>query len=259
MIEKHIFSRVISNEKIARDTYVMVLTANDDIMTYFRPGQFAHIKLPASASRLLRRPISVNYADYAEKTLHFAYLITGEGTKRLSHCAAGDQLDILAPLGQGFKVKDNHRKIWLVGGGIGIAPLLTLGNFYKDREYSAFLGYKSREYAYQTADFENFCKHVFIASDDGTIGERDFVTTVLQKQLEKEKPDLILSCGPLPMFRALKKVWEQAGADVDTQVSMEQHMGCGVGGCYTCTCMVAGSMKRVCIDGPVFDIREVAL
>lgn len=259
MIKKHDICRVASLEPLAKDTYALTLKVNGDMLKYFRPGQFAHIRLPHAGEYLLRRPISVNTIDREAETMRFAFLIQGEGTRRLSQCRPGDELDILAPLGQGFKVKESHQKIWLVGGGIGIAPLLSLRDTVPGREYTAFLGYKSREYAYERKEFEGFCKAVHVTSDDGSIGEKNFVTEALRRELEKEKPDVILSCGPLPMFRSLKRVWEEDGKNVETQVSMEQHMGCGTGGCYTCTCMVAGAMKRVCMDGPVFDIREVEL
>ena len=260
MLNKHLTLEVLSNHQIAEDTYALTLSAPPEILREFVPGQFAHIELPGEdESRLLRRPISVNYVDFARSTLHFAYLLVGAGTRRLSKTAAGEKLDVLAPLGHGFQVEERHKRIWLVGGGIGIAPLYSLFDCYKDREYTAFLGYKSAKYAYEIEAFRRSCREVFVTSDDGTLGEEGFVTDVLARELRKGKPDLILSCGPTPMFRALKAVWEEAGGDIETQVSLEQHMGCGTGGCYTCTALVAGSMKRVCVDGPVFPIQEVSV
>ena len=126
MIKKHDICRVASLEPLAKDTYALTLKVNGDMLKYFRPGQFAHIRLPHAGEHLLRRPISVNTIDREAGTMRFAFLTQGEGTRRLSQCRPGDELDILAPLGQGFKVKESHQKIWLVGGGIGIAPLLSL-------------------------------------------------------------------------------------------------------------------------------------
>ena len=256
---KHYEAEVLENKQIAKNTFLLTLAAHDDTIKFFRPGQFAHIKIPNSDAMLLRRPISINRLDVDRKQMQFAYLLMGKGTRRLSQIPPEERLDILAPMGQGFKIRENHKKIYMVGGGIGIAPLLSVADYYQDRSFTAFLGYKSADYAYQTKEFGALCDKVVITSDDGTIGAKGFVTDALKEELKREKPDLIISCGPPPMFRALKKVWKEVSPEVETQVSMEQHMGCGAGGCYTCTCMVAGSMKRVCMDGPVFDIREVEL
>lgn len=257
-MEKQCFAEVIENKPIAQKTYLLTVRVTDEMVRLFVPGQFAHIKVPHSDSRLLRRPISIHAVEESEATMQFAYLVQGEGTQRIAASVPGDALDILAPLGNGFAIRPEHKKIWLVGGGIGIAPLYSLKNAYPDRSYRAFLGYKSSEYIYETERFEAFCASTAILTDDGSAGEKGFVTDALARALEKEKPDVILACGPTPMFRSLRAVWEKCGR-VETQISMEQHMGCGVGGCYTCTCGVGGKMKRVCVDGPVFDIGEVEL
>ena len=149
--------------------------------------------------------------------------------------------------------------MFLVGGGVGIAPLLTVTQRWPDKHYEAYLGYRGIDYAYCVDDFKGSCSEVFITSNDGTVGRKGFVTEELQERLGDFKPDMVLACGPLPMLRSLKAVI----GDVPAQVSMEQRMGCGFGACAVCVCGVKehGSLeyKKVCIEGPVFDLKEVEL
>ena len=252
MIKKHTTERVLSNELIAQNTYLMKLTCSEDAMRFYRPGQFAHIEIPHARELLLRRPISINYVDFEKKEVHIAYNAIGKGTKLLSLVRPGDTLDVLMPMGNGFMLKDDMKKVWLIGGGIGIAPLKSLSCKYPDREYTAFLGYRSKECVYQIQDFESFAT-THVATDDGTFGVAGFCTNLLADELSKDKPDVILAGGPLVFFRTLARVI----GDVPAFVSMEQHMGCGTGGCATCVCKIGGEYKKVCTQGPVFDIREV--
>lgn len=258
-MQKKITGTVISNEKIAKDTMEMVLHVPDFEEALFVPGSFAHIKIPEANELLLRRPISIHYYDFAKKELHFAYLVVGKGTKLLSQAMPGQQLDLLAPLGNGFCLNPEQKKVWLVGGGIGIAPLLSLKNVYEDREFTAFLGYKSREYLYKQEAFAEFCREVHLCTDDGSAGEKGFVTQLVAEQMKGQVPDVILACGPMPMLYALKEA--VAGQPVKVLASLEEHMGCGVGGCAVCTCKIGKEdeydYKKVCLDGPVFDLKEV--
>lgn len=254
MIKKHFTERVISNDLVAQNTYLMKLTCTEDFIRYFRPGQFAHIEIPHAKELLLRRPISINFVDVNKKEVHLIYAVVGKGTKLLTLVNKGDYLDVLMPLGNGFQLKDDMKKVWLIGGGIGVAPLKSLVVKYPDREYSAFLGYRTAECVYEVQDFETFSK-AYVATDDGTFGEHGFCTNLLRARLQSEKPDVILSCGPLPFFKSLAKVLE--GTDIPTYVSMEQHMGCGTGGCAVCVCKINGQHKKVCIEGPVFNMKEV--
>jgi len=123
---------------------------------------------------------------------------------------------------------------------------------FQDREYKAFLGFRSKNYVFGEDRFRMNAE-THITTDDGSYCVKGFCTDVLKQELEKDTPDVILSCGPFPFFRALARVV----GDVPTQVSMEQRMGCGTGGCSTCVCGVGGEYRRVCVEGPVFDIKEV--
>jgi len=255
MLNKKLNSLVVSNDEIARNIYTLVLEVAPETQKLFRPGQFAHIKIPDADALLLRRPISINKMDFEHGHMLLTYRIMGEGTRRLAEVKAGSRIDVLAPLGNGFHVTEQAKNIWLVGGGIGIAPLLSPGNVYPDRRYTAFLGYKNQDDAYQIEDFKAFCADVLIASDDGSIGRKCLVTDLVKERLETESPDLILACGPGPMFRSLKAI----KTDAEIQASLEQHMGCGTGGCATCVCKIGEDYKKVCLEGPVFPLREVSL
>lgn len=246
-------ARVESNRLIADNAYKMVMHVERDIVDAAKPGQFIHIDVPGSDSRILRRPISINYMD--GDRLAIVYAVVGDGTRRLTSVREGEKLDILAPLGNGFAVDNDAKKVWIVGGGIGVAPMLFAARAFADREIEAFLGYRTRTAIYETELFDEVCKCVTVTTDDLTLGKHRFVTEPIKERLQTERPDVILACGPLPMFRALK----EAVQDVPLYLSMEQRMGCGMGGCYTCTCKTKNGMKRVCKDGPVFRAEEVEL
>ncbi|MGI6154091.1 MAG: dihydroorotate dehydrogenase electron transfer subunit [Christensenellaceae bacterium] len=252
MIQKHFTEEIIGNEQLSENTWRMRLTCSDAVLRLFRPGQFAHIKVPGMEESLLRRPISINKVDYERKEVHIAYAQMGKGTKRLAELRAGEKLDLLMPMGNGYKITDDMKKIWLIGGGIGIAPLMSVFGKFPDREYTAFLGFKGKAFVYMEEEFRA-AADTYISTDDGSYCEKGFCTDLMKKKLLEDKPDVVLSCGPLPFFKALAKV----AGHLPVQVSMEQHMGCGTGGCATCVCKVGGEYKRVCVNGPVFDMREV--
>ena len=256
MFRKHNTAIATENLLIAKDIYQMKLTVPPESLEFFRPGQFANIKIPGSAELLLRRPISINDFDLKLNQIQIAYLLIGEGTKRLAAVRAGDELDILFPLGIGFRLADSQKKVLLIGGGIGIAPLLSVMTYYPDREYTALLGFRSNEYCYQLDAFNKKAR-VYVTTNDGTLGEKGFATDRLEEMLQKDAPDVILACGPQCFFETLKGIVSRY--PVLTYVSLEQHMGCGTGGCSTCVCAVAGENKRICVEGPVFDFAEVEL
>ncbi len=256
MTSKHIRAAVLENSLIAKCTYQMKLQVPCASLEFFRPGQFAHIRIPGSAELLLRRPISINNFSANEGWIQLAYLAAGKGTHRLSCAQPGDELDILFPLGNGFKLDAGHKKVLLVGGGIGIAPLLSVITYYPDREYAALLGYRSRDCVYQEEEFEKKAETI-VSTDDGTFGRGGFCTDPLPGMLESFRPDVILACGPTFFFSTLKRLTKDIGIPV--YASLEQHMGCGTGGCSVCVCKIAGEHRRVCVEGPVFKLAEVEL
>ena len=256
MVSKHFKAVVTENREIAFNTYQMRLTVDERHMKFFRPGQFAHIEIPDSRDLLLRRPISVNDFDSAANMIQFAYTVMGEGTKRLQKVAGGDYLDILFPLGNGFKLEERHKKVVLIGGGIGNAPLLSVMTYYPDRQYFALLGFRSEHCVYQIEEFQKKAD-VRVTTDDGSFGVKGFSTDLLEDCIKRENPDVILACGPGVFFATLKAIVDRY--NIKTYVNMEQHMGCGTGGCSVCVCKIAGENKRICVQGPVFDLSEVEL
>ncbi len=257
---KNLRTSIVSNEKIADGIYRMVLHCPGADLAHFIPGQFAHIGIPGHAEMLMKRPISINDWDDKAQTITLIYQVKGNGTQALVKTPAGTELDAILPVGRGFHLAAGDKKVFLVGGGVGIAPLPTVIKRWPDRQYEVFLGYRSLPFAYCQNDFTS-CDLVHVASDDGSIGEAGVVTTLLEKRLQEDKPDIVLSCGPTPMLRALKTVLDRFG--LRCQVSMEQRMCCGFGACATCVCGINTpdglDYRKVCVEGPVFDMQEVAL
>lgn len=214
------------------------------------PGQFVHIK--CGHSRLLRRPISI--CDVDEGFLRVVFEVRGEGTQWLSQRQVGDRLDVLGPLGNGFDLTGD--KLLLVGGGIGLPPMLHCAKAAQG-EVHVVAGVRSADRAMLAEEFKAAAKRFSLTSDDGSVGKHGFVDTLVREALEQEKGfTSILACGPKPMLRSVVKVAEAFG--VPCQVSMEERMACAVGACLGCAVQMAdGTMKHVCKDGPIFNAGEV--
>lgn len=251
---------IVENTIIAKDTYKMLLFAAP-VAEIVKPGQFIHIKIPNDNSMLLRRPFSVSNVFRESGIIEIIYRIVGRGTAALSNLKEGSMIDVLGPLGNGFKRIENMKKVFVVGGGCGIAPLKLLIKQWEDLDITSFLGFKSKEFTYDIDQFELLSNRLFVTTDDGSFGQAGLVTNVLKMELREDLPDMIISCGPTKMLSEIKK--QAKKFNVKCQVSLEERMGCGVGGCLVCVCNVGTServeYKKVCIDGPVFWSEEVEL
>ena len=238
-------------EAVRLNAFAYSFTLEAEGMTPEGPDQFVHVK--CGHSRLLRRPISI--CDWEENLLRIVFEVRGEGTEWLSRRKAGDRLDVLGPLGRGFRM-DREGRYLLVGGGIGVPPMLGCAKWTAGRS-TAVLGFRSADRAMLSEDFQKSCKEIFLCSDDGSIGRHGFVDAQVRDILEKDKDfTAVLACGPKPMLKNVAAV--AAGFGVPCQVSMEERMACGVGACLGCAIQMAdGTMKHVCKDGPVFDAEEV--
>ena len=223
------------------------------------PGQFVHVL--CEGGTYLRRPISI--ADIIDKKyIRFIFEVRGKGTAALAESKVGDELDVLGPLGNGFILSDaepadesDDGEIVLVGGGIGIFPLLGLAKSLNGRA-SVLLGFRNADAVIMTDEFEPVTKNVFISTDDGSMGYHGFITDILKNIVESNKVKAIFTCGPKPMMKIVSEIAREN--DILCQVSMEERMGCGVGACVTCTCTVkGGERRRVCKDGPIFYGEEV--
>ena len=238
-------------EAVRLNAFAYSFTLEAEGMTPEGPDQFVHVK--CGHSRLLRRPISI--CDWEENLLRIVFEVRGEGTEWLSRRKAGDRLDVLGPLGRGFRM-DREGRYLLVGGGIGVPPMLGCAKWTAGRS-TAVLGFRSADRAMLSKDFQKSCKEIFLCSDDRSIGRHGFVDAQVRDILEKDKDfTAVLACGPKPMLKNVAAVAAEFG--VPCQVSMEERMACGVGACLGCAIQMAdGTMQHVCKDGPVFDAGEV--
>jgi len=246
---------LIKKEVLAEGFYSFTLSC-PEVAAAAKPGQFVNLKVPEFS---LRRPISICEIDKEAGTLRLVFQIRGDGTEQLAKFEEGDQIDMLAPLGNGFAV-DPSEKIVVIGGGIGVPPMLELAKAYGGNA-SAILGFRDASTVILEDDFKAHCKETLLYTDNGTKGEKGFVTDGLKKLLETEKPDLICACGPEVMLKNIIKLADEAG--IRCFVSMEQRMACGVGACYVCACRMVMNGEEyfghVCKDGPVFDSKQIVL
>lgn len=243
---------VVSSRSIAEDTVEMDLRLENEIEP--QPGQFAHIEVQGV---FLRRPISV--AGYKDGLLRIIVQRVGSGSRILSEMKRGETTRILAPLGNPFPfgpASEGGGKIWIVGGGIGVAPLLYLAENFSDAgaasgQIRSFVGFRNDGLVFGTRELERFGKVEL------SVG--GFVTDTLQTALEHERPSVIYACGPEGLLRSIQKICGER--DLTAYVSLEEHMGCGIGACLVCSCKIRAQngyeYKRVCYDGPVFNLSEV--
>ena len=217
------------------------------------PGQFIAMYCN-DKSKLLPRPISICGINPTEGTLRVVYRVAGEGTKEFSEMKAGDTLEVMGPLGNGFTMK--NEKAIIIGGGIGIPPMLELAK-QLDAEKTVVLGYRTSTFLKE--EFEEVCD-VKIATEDGSQGAKGTVIDAIEKYDVEGK--VIYACGPMPMLKALAAYAEEHG--MEAQISLEERMACGIGACLGCICKSKTkdhhtnvNNTRICKDGPVFDAKEV--
>ena len=235
--------KITSNEKIARDIFKMTLAGDTSAIT--APGQFVNIKLDGF---FLRRPISV--CDCVGENLTLIYKTVGNGTERISRMAAGDELDLLTGLGNGYNTKKSGGSPLLVGGGVGVPPMYMLCRelISEGKNVTVVLGFNSKDDVFYEDEFRALGADVHIATADGTYGIKGFVTDVIKDM----QYTFFYTCGPEPMFRAMHKIMKTPG-----QYSFEERMGCGFGACMGCSCKTLTGNKRICKEGPVMESEEI--
>lgn len=246
--------RIVKKENLAKDIFRFVIDCGA-VAAVAAPGQFVHI-LPKGYT--LRRPISICEIDRTNGTITIVFAIRGDGTEALAALSAGDFVNMLAPLGHGFSLPQAKRVI-LVGGGIGVPPMLTLARHYRARAVM-ISGFRSADAVILQKEFAACDTKTILCTDDGSVGLHAMVTEPLRAEISAEKPDLICACGPTPMLRAIAALAEEF--DVPCEVSMEERMGCGIGACLVCACKTKREngeihASHVCKDGPVFNAKEV--
>ena len=222
-----------------------------------RPGQFVMV-YPGNESTILPRPISI-CEIIGGKVLRLVYRVAGKGTKEFSTYRAGDEVKVLGPLGNGFPLdKAKGKSSLLIGGGIGVPPILELSKKLKKENTTTVIGYRNDD-LFLKKDFSKYGS-VVIATEDGSFGTKgNVLDAIREKELEA---DVIFACGPMPMLRAIKKYAEEN--NMEAYISLEERMACGVGACLGCVCKTTKkdahshvNNARVCTEGPVFDAREV--
>jgi dihydroorotate dehydrogenase electron transfer subunit len=265
MMEKFV-GTVVKNKEIAEDIYSMWVYA-PDIAESAAPGQFVSL-YSSDPAHLLPRPISICDVNAEKKRVRFVYRVVGSGTREFSLLEPGEGIPVLGPLGHGYNLKDFKKgdTALLFGGGVGIPPLLFLAKVLKHKGVKVItaLGYRSSD-TFLTEKFKKY-GDVIISTDDGSLGFHGNVIDAVKDKsvLKKEKISGICACGPTPMLKGVKSF----GIDnnIKTQLSLEEHMACGVGVCLGCIVKTPeidahsnNKNKRVCKDGPVFYAGDVIL
>ena len=245
--------RVKSVERI-HERYVLIKLTDDKPLPEMLPGQFVEVRVDGSPATFLRRPISINFVDRAQNELWLLVATIGDGTRRVAALAQGDILNCLLPLGNGFTPAKVGERVLLIGGGVGVAPLLYMGAEMQKTgiEPTFLLGARTAKDLLLTNIF-NMYGRVYVTTEDGSEGEKGFVTN--HSILQQEHFDRISTCGPTPMMKAVARLARDRG--IDCEASLENLMACGLGACLCCVEKTTEGNLCVCKDGPVFNISRL--
>ncbi len=258
-MKKQILDLTVKAVERLSDKHVLLRLTGEKPLPAMRPGQFVEVRVDGSPATFLRRPISINFVDREANELWLMVAMVGDGTRRLGSLQAGDVLNCVLPLGNGFLAASEAvppttlRKALLVGGGVGVAPLLYLGAALKSQgvEVTFLLGGRSKKDVLELDLFNKYGR-VCVTTEDGTLGEQGFVTN---HSVLAEPFDRLFTCGPTPMMKAVARYAKEAG--VGCEASLENMMACGLGACLCCVEKTTEGNLCVCKDGPVFDVRQL--
>lgn len=250
MMKKIIDFTVQENRRLNDNNFLLVLHSPE--LPEIQAGQFVNVKVEGSPSTFLRRPISVHDVNPVKGLLYLLVKIAGDGTAKLSELKAGDWLNIILPLGNWFTQPLNGRCL-LIGGGVGIAPLLHLSKELKAKGMSpvVLIGTRSTKDIILKEEFEKYAT-VYYTTEDGSYGEKGYPT---QHSVMSEPFDHIFCCGPEPMMKAVARY--AYAKNIDCEVSLENMMACGIGACLCCVNDTKEGHKCVCTEGPVFNINDL--
>ncbi len=245
--------KIVDNKRITDDLFILELSGNEKLPD-FKPGQFVQVRVDGSPGTFLRRPISVHDVDFKKNTFKLLIQTAGPGSIRLSQMAPGDLLNLIYPLGNSFTDPQPGERVLLVGGGVGVAPLLFMGKHLLSIGCKSdwLLGFRNKE---RIIDLEEYkiIGNVYLTTEDGSEGEKGYVTnhSVLSERLY----DRIYCCGPDPMMKAVGAYCRNN--NINCEVSLENLMACGIGICLCCiVCTVKGNICT-CTEGPVFNITDL--
>ena len=233
---------------------VLLRLQSEKTLPEIQPGQFVQVRVDGSPSTYLRRPISIHDVEEACNEITLLVQQVGEGTRHLAALAEGAVVNMVLPLGNGFTIPEQHEKVLLVGGGIGIAPLYYFAKVQNERGIRPMLllGGKSQSDLIRLDDYRKLGE-TFVTTEDGSLGEKGFVT--MHSVWQKENFDKVYVCGPKPMMKAVAKL--TAEKNVWCEVSLENLMACGLGACLCCVEDTVDGHVCVCKEGPVFNTRRL--
>lgn len=247
--------RILDKKEIASDIFSFTISC-PEVAAVSRAGQFVHIR---AEGYTLRRPISICEIDKDNGTIRIVFEVRGGGTNTLSELSVNDNIDMIAPLGNGFSVNETQsdKNVIVVGGGIGVPPMCGLAACYDN--VKAIIGFRSKDKVILEEDLKRIGADVIVCTDDGSYGFKGLVTIPLEEELKKKKTAAVYACGPIPMLKAVVGTAKKYG--IPCEISLEERMACGVGACVGCACRInrggENLVLRVCKDGPVFKGEEV--
>lgn len=248
-------AKIISNKKIAKNTYLLSFKA-ESIVAEARPGQFLMLRLKLPTTSILRRPFSICFTNNDKGEAFILYRIRGKITGYMSKLKNGESISVMGPLGKGFDIPDDTSQLVLIGGGIGIAPLISVLPLYKGR-ITLIAGYGSvSDYINIKELIKTECSYI-VCTEDGSLGHRgtcvdvfkDYIRTSISRNL------VVLSCGPVPMLKKIAEISDQWS--IPSYVSLETYMGCGTGLCQGCVVRTRYGYRRVCKEGPIFRTEDI--
>ena len=254
-MKKYVLDLTVTDNQRLHSNYVLLKLTAQAPLPPMLPGQFAEIRVDGSPTTFLRRPISIHFVDVERNEVWFLIQLVGDGTKRLGEARKGDVINVVLPLGNGFTLPEKPSdKLLLVGGGVGTAPMLYLGEQLAKQgcKPTFLLGARS---AGDLLQLEKFAAYgdVYTTTEDGTHGERGYVTQ--HSILEQQRFEQIYACGPKPMMMAVARYAKSH--EIACEVSLENKMACGVGACLCCVENTIEGHLCVCKEGPVFNINQL--
>lgn len=254
IMKKYLLDLTVKAVERIHERYVLIKLTDSKPLPEMLPGQFIEVRVDGSSTTFLRRPISINFIDRKQNELWLLVATVGDGTHKLAELKEGDQLNCLLPLGNGFTPVHEGEKVLLVGGGVGVAPLLYMGAQMQQTgmEPTFLLGARTAKDLLLLDMFNRFGR-VFVTTEDGSQGEKGFVTN--HSILSDERFDRISTCGPTPMMKAVARYARSKG--IDCEASLENLMACGLGACLCCVEKTTEGNLCVCKDGPVFNIKRL--
>jgi dihydroorotate dehydrogenase electron transfer subunit len=252
-MKKYVKDLTVRSVDRISEKHLLIRLTDGEPLPEMAPGQFVEVRIDGSATTFLRRPISINFVNRAANELWLMVAMVGDGTRSLQKLAVGDTLNCVLPLGNTFTMPQATERVLLVGGGVGVAPLLYMGAEMRKRgcEPTFLLGARTAADLLELDAFKKYGR-VYVTTEDGSAGEKGFVTnhSVLQEPFDR-----IATCGPKPMMVAVARYAVQKG--IDCEASLENMMACGLGACLCCVEKTTEGNLCVCKEGPVFNVKRL--